>query len=250
VIFFGFICPPTARIIQLMFCYRFKWITVLLCYAVWITSVISWAAFFGFNRALYNAGLCPGTTEYTPSPFPVGNLTYTAQDMFCSSFSATRLDNGSFGASWVWGPSVGWFFALGGSFLSFIILCIMLTIEVNDDPTYEDIPDESTRMTKRRDRGRDRGGRGDREGRQPSRERTERPGGRDLDDDKSYGSRESTSRGRDRDDGGRSSSRSRRDRDRSRSRDRDSIGLGVPEDDGREERRNSRRYQPRVDSGL
>jgi len=194
-IFFGFILPSTSRLIGVMFCGRFKWVVVLLSYAVLALTILSWTIFFAFNAALSNADVCPGSTSYTPSPFPVTNATQFVEPLWCDSFANSRLLVGV--TDWVWGPSVGWVFALLCTPIAFYTLNIMLTVETS--PSYYESIGEGSKMTRTgrdygsRDDGhdRDRGDRGGRGGRGGDRDR-------DRDRDRDWDRRD-----RDRDDRGR-----------------------------------------------
>jgi len=232
VIFFGYICPGTARMVQVMFCGFFKWVVVALCFAILALTILSWTIFFAFNAALSNGQVCPGTTAYTPSPFPVANGTVFAEPLWCDSFANSRLLAGT--ADWVWAPSLGWIFALIATVAAFYVLCIMLTVEPGVG-SYEAIGESSTVMksvgrgrdygsrdTSERDRDAGRGGRGPDSTRDRDRER-DRERDRDRDRD----------RGRDRD-----RDRERGGRERERSRDRDNTQQGAVDD----KKRDSRKY--------
>jgi len=137
-IFFGYVLPYTERTIHIMFFGWFKWMVVLLCFANMALSIISWTVFFAFPDALYEANICPGSAAYNPGPIPFVNGTLYFDPMFCVSFanSRTAFDGGQ----WVWGPSVGWIFAIICTVLSSAVLFIMLTVPTKkDDADYERI---------------------------------------------------------------------------------------------------------------
>jgi len=126
IIFVGYVLPQTERVVQLMFFGWFKWVVVLLCYFNLAVVIISWTVFFAFPNALYNANICPGSTSYTPPPFPYANGTRYFERLWCDSIANDRT---SFGPTvWVWAPSLGWIFGIVGNFLSGIVLFIMLTV--------------------------------------------------------------------------------------------------------------------------
>jgi len=140
IIFFGQICKGTSRILNMMFCGLFKWVVVAVAGFVCVLVILSWTIFFAFNSALNDAKLCPGTTAYTPNPFPyiLTSSNYSncpPERLWCDSFANSRL---SFGVtSWIWAPSIGWIFALVSTVLAFYILGIELTVGTGSD--YETI---------------------------------------------------------------------------------------------------------------
>lgn len=220
-IFFGYICPGTSRMVQVMFCGFFKWIVCALCFAELALTILSWTIFFAFNAALSNANVCPGTTDYGAiSPFPVTNGTMFVEPLWCDSFANSRLLVGV--TDWVWAPSVGWVFGLLCTPIAFYVLCIMLTVDTG--PAYESLGEASNIKMGRRDRDyRSTDDRSDRYGARGDMERD-----RDRDRDRE--------RDRDRDRGrGRGD---RGDRDGGRGRGRDDDRGRDPED----RKRDSRRY--------
>jgi len=139
-IFCGFIWHITERTIQIMFFGYFKWVVILLCFANFILSVVSWTVFFAFPDSLYNAGICPGSTSYSPPPFPFVNGTLYFDPMFCLSIANSRY--AFVGGFWVWAPSLGWIFAIICTVLSSFVLFIMLSVTTKrDDTDYERIKD-------------------------------------------------------------------------------------------------------------
>lgn len=137
---FGFIFPKTERVVQMMFFGYFKWIVVIVCFANWGVMTLAWTIFFAFPSALGHADLCPGSTHYTPAPFPFVNGTRYFDRLWCDSFANNRY---SFdGARYIWAPSLGWIFSLVAYFLSNVVLFIMLSVPTkNSDKDYERIKD-------------------------------------------------------------------------------------------------------------
>jgi len=140
IIFFGQICKGTSRILNMMFCGLFKWVVVAVSGFVLLLVILSWTIFFAFNAALNNAKLCPGTTAYSPGPFPYisAGSNYSncpPERLWCDSFANSRLTYGV--TNWIWAPSIGWIFALVSTVLAFYVLVIELTVGTGSD--YETI---------------------------------------------------------------------------------------------------------------
>jgi len=125
-IFFGMVFTRTSRIVQLMTGQWYKWIVVAACYLHFFCVLIAWTVFFAFPGGLKSANLCPGTADYSPSPFPFANQTVYFEPLWCDSFTNNRFTYA--GTQWVWAPSVGWIFALIATVPCLVTLFVMETV--------------------------------------------------------------------------------------------------------------------------